>query len=108
MTGAQPVDHRPVGRSAQTVQQPGCPEQEGPSADARRQGAGSALPRDPVEDDRVLLLAAGALAARNHDQVERWMTLEGVIRLHEQTTTEGHDLGLLCHRKYLEEPRLGI
>src|SRR3954471_8528521 len=102
MPGAQAVGCCPVGRGTQTVQQPGCPEQEGPGADARCQGAGSALPRDPVEDDRVLLLAASAIAAWNHDQVKRRMILERVIRLHEQTATTGDDLEPLCHGEDFE------
>ena len=93
-------------RGAQTVQQTGRPEQEGPGADARRQGAGPALPRDPVEDDRVLLLAPGAIAAWNHDEVEWRMIVERVIGLHEETAAAGDDLGPLGNREDLEEPRL--
>jgi hypothetical protein len=104
---AQSVDRRPVRRGVQTVQQSGRPEQKGSGADARRRGAGPALPRYPVEDDRVLLLAAGAIAARNHHEVERRMIVERVIGLHAEPTLAGDDVGPLGDREDLEEPRLG-
>lgn len=78
---AQPRDRDPVGGGALLIEEAGVGQEQGAGADAGGQLGLPVLGGDPGEHRPVGLQAAGALAAGHHQDIERRMIGDGVVRL---------------------------
>jgi len=102
--GADICNGSPVRGRAFAIQQPRFREQESAGANAGRQCIAGVLRGNPVDYAGIVDFAAGAVAARNDDDVQWRMIFDGVVGLNQQTTTTGDDVALFRDDRRRVEP----
>ena len=77
------------------LQQTSPTQQEGSCADRGSERGLGVLCTNPVDQPGVIDFAAGTPAAGHEQQIDRWMVVDGIVRLHLQAAGGTHQSGAL-------------